>query len=94
MQTKTIVYNTWKYDELSEEQKQKVLNNYYDINVDSDFWYDTGFSEMEIQKYHLKLDESGDLLEYKELWFALDDGYIQFDDCRFAYPETARKSTT
>lgn len=36
MQTKT--YNVYKYDELTEEQKEKAINNLYDINVDHDWW--------------------------------------------------------
>jgi myo-inositol catabolism protein IolC len=36
MQTKT--YNVYKYDELTDEQKEKVLENLYDINIDHDWW--------------------------------------------------------
>ncbi len=35
---KTKTYTTYKFNELNEKQKEKVLQNYYDINVDSDWW--------------------------------------------------------
>lgn len=94
MKTKTI--NLYSFNELSDEAKEKVLDNNRYINVEDSFWYDydgkTGFSAKEIKKYHLKLEESGDLLAYKNLWFSLDQNYyIQFDQCKFAYPDTARK---
>jgi hypothetical protein len=36
MQTKT--YNVYKYDELTDEQKEKAIANLYDINVEYDWW--------------------------------------------------------
>ena len=36
METRT--YNVYKYDELTEEQKEKALERLYDINVDHDWW--------------------------------------------------------
>jgi hypothetical protein len=36
METRT--YNVYEFDELSKEQQQKVLDKYYDINVDHDWW--------------------------------------------------------
>lgn len=38
MQTKT--YNTYKFDELTDKQKEKAIYNLRDINVDSDFWHE------------------------------------------------------
>lgn len=38
IKTKTIQLPT--YEQLTDEQKEKVLQNYYDINVDSSFWYE------------------------------------------------------
>lgn len=35
---KTINLNLYKFDELSEESKQNVLENLYDINVNYDWW--------------------------------------------------------
>lgn len=36
MKTKTI--NLYSFDELSEEAKQKAIENLYDLNVDHDWW--------------------------------------------------------
>lgn len=36
MQVKT--YTVYTFDELSDEQKQKAIEHYYDINVDYDWW--------------------------------------------------------
>ena len=36
---KTKTYNTYKFEELSEESQQKAIENLYDINVDYD-WYE------------------------------------------------------
>ncbi len=36
MQTKT--YNVYKFDELTDQQKEKVIQNLSDINVDYDWW--------------------------------------------------------
>lgn len=94
METRT--YQVYKWNELSEEAKQKALERYRYFNVEDDFWFDydgkTGFSKKEIAKYHLELEHSSDLLEYKKLYFDIDRGwYIQFVDCEFAHEETARK---
>lgn len=35
---KTKTYNTWKFEELSEKIQQKIIENYYDINVDHEWW--------------------------------------------------------
>jgi len=35
---KTIKINLYKFSELSEESQQKVIEKYYDINVDPDWW--------------------------------------------------------
>ena len=39
---KTIVkkYQTYKFSELSENIQQTVLENLYDINVDTEFWHE------------------------------------------------------
>jgi len=36
METRT--YNVYEFEELTERQQQKVLDKYYDINVDHDWW--------------------------------------------------------
>lgn len=38
MRQETIVKNIYTFDELNEEQKQKAINNLYDINIDYDWW--------------------------------------------------------
>jgi len=38
MRTETIVKNWYKFDELSEDAKQKAIEKLYDINVDHDWW--------------------------------------------------------
>lgn len=85
----------YKYDELTDEAKEKAIEKLWDINVDSEWWdYDgkTGFSQAEITKYGLELAHSDDLLEYKKLYFDIDRGaYIQFIDAEFAHEETARR---
>lgn len=88
-------YPVYKYDELSESAKERACEKLYDINVDHE-WYDydgkTGFSQVEIDKYGLELEYSGDLLNYKKLYFDLDRAnYIQFVDASFAHEDTARK---
>jgi hypothetical protein len=35
---KTITLNTYKFSELSEEAKEKVINKLYDLNVDYEWW--------------------------------------------------------
>lgn len=34
----TKIFNVYKFDELTDEQKERVISNYYDINVDYDWW--------------------------------------------------------
>lgn len=38
MRTYTTKHTVYKFDELSEEAKQKALENLYDINVDHEWW--------------------------------------------------------
>lgn len=94
METKTVTYNLYQYDELSEDAKERALEWASDINVDYEWWdFDglTGFSAKEIAKYHLRPD-APDLLTYKHLYFDIDRGdFIQFDGAEFADDETARK---
>lgn len=95
MKTITTTKTVYKYDELPEESKEKVLEKHYDINVDYEWWdYDgkTGFSAKEITRYHLQGFKECDLLEYKKLYFDLDRGqYIQFVDAEFTNTELARR---
>lgn len=64
MRQETVEYTIYKYDELSEKAKEKVIEKFYDFNVDNDWWdcsYD-GFKE--------DLKEIG--LECKTFYFSLD----------------------
>lgn len=93
---KTKLINLYEFDELPEDIKAKVLEDNRYINVDGDYWYDydgkTGFSADEIKKYGLELEHSGNLINYKKLYFDIDRAwYIQFVDAEFAHDETARK---
>ena len=96
MRIQTTTKEVYTYDELPEDAKQRVLDKNWDINVDSDWWYDydgkTGFSSAEIKKYRLDAEHCDDLLTYKKLYFNIDRGdYIQFVDAEFKHDETARK---
>jgi hypothetical protein len=52
MQTRT--YNVYKFDELSEDAKQKAIKKYYDINVDFEYW-----AQFELDENKKKLEEMG-----------------------------------
>jgi hypothetical protein len=88
--TFTIEKTVYKYNELSEKQKEKAIEKLYDINVDGDFWYDydgkTGFSQDEIDyMYAHGLDRKhkipDELIEHKKLYFSIDRSwYIDFHD--------------
>lgn len=95
MRTETTTRTLYKFDELPEAAQDKAIERYWDINVDFDWWDGdglTGFTAAEIAKHHLDVKHCDDLLTYDHLYFDLDRGqYIQFDNCRFAHDETARK---
>jgi len=66
---KTKVYS---FDELSEEAKEKAIQDHYDINTDYE-WYITGMIEEKAKEYGLVVNES-------EMCFDLDRGsYVYFD---------------
>ena len=93
----TKTYMTWKFEEASEELKQKIYDRYRYFNVEDDFWYDydgkTGFTQDEIERMGLKLEDVPDeLLRYKKIYFDIDRSwYIQFVDAEFLDDEIARK---
>lgn len=93
----TKTYETFKYDELPEESKERVLEKQWDINVDSSWWYDydgkTGFTAKELKRMRVPVkDAPNELLKYTKLYFDIDrDYYIQFVDADFADDEIARK---
>ena len=53
---KTRTYKVYKFAELTDDQKQKVIENYYDINVSHD-WWECLYSDAE--NVLLKLDSFG-----------------------------------
>ena len=60
METRT--YNVYKYDELTEEQKEKALECLYNINVDHDWWefyhedYAIELKEFDIYRGGIEID--------------------------------------
>jgi len=67
MRQETITYTLYKYDELSEKAKEKVIEKFYDFNIDNEWWDGSyeGFKE--------DLKEIG--LECKTFYFSLDRDY-------------------
>ena len=49
-----IAVNVYKFDELSDEAKEKVLEKHRDINVDDSHWY-----EFTMEMWKEKLKEAG-----------------------------------
>lgn len=100
MRTETIEYKIYTYDELSEKAKQKALETLWDINVDSDFWYDyagkTGFNQAEIDAMHafgLPADYKipVELIDHDKLYFSIDrEWYVQLVNAQFADDEITR----
>ena len=67
MQTITKEYKVFEFDELSDDVKQKVIEKYYDINVDFSDWYEfviDDFKEQIKEKYGLDFD--------KEVYFDIE----------------------
>ena len=72
MTMETREYKVYKFDELTEEQQQKVLENYADINVDFE-WWDTIYEDAKtvgIKITEFDLDRhrhcTGNFIEYAE----------------------------
>ncbi len=71
LKTKTIELPT--FDQLTDDEKQKVLENYYDINVDSSFWYEHIKDEAETLGFEIKnFDLDRNSLEIKTIVDVLD----------------------
>lgn len=47
MRTFTVTHEVYTFDELSEDARQKALEELYDINVDSDWWYENIYEDAE-----------------------------------------------
>lgn len=94
---KTITYNTYKFDELSEEAQEHAIEKLRYINVEDSFWYDydgkTGFTAKELKRMKLAVKDAPDeLLKFKDVYFDTDRSwYIQFTNCHFSDDEIARK---
>jgi hypothetical protein len=68
----TRQYKVYKFNELTEDQKQKVVDRYADINVDHEWYDDDGFQE-DASEYGIKIDMN-------QISFDLDRGsYAAFD---------------
>lgn len=49
-------YNVYKYDELTDEQKDKVIEKYYDINTDYEWWDHYGADDSGIKLKEFDID--------------------------------------
>jgi hypothetical protein len=56
METITETYNIYSFNELSDESKEKAVENLHDINVDYD-WWDNVYSDAE--QVGIKIEEFG-----------------------------------
>lgn len=74
MQIQTVQYTTYKYDELSDEAKEKAIQHNYDINIEHDWWmYDDMF-------YYAGKEDYGIEINMSRICFDLDRGsYLYFD---------------
>lgn len=69
----TTEHTVYSFDELSEEAKQKALENLYDINIDYYWYYDEWLEEI--------AEEYGIKLRWSDLCFDLDRGnYLYIDN--------------
>ena len=68
MQEITRKYKVYQFSELSEDVKDKVIQNLYDINVDSEFWYECTIDEL---REDLKENYG---IEFKDVYFDIDRG--------------------
>ena len=96
MKTKTI--ELYKFRELPENIKAKVIENNRHINVEGGYWFDydgkTDFDSKELKRMRLSPSDSDavELLTWNNLYFDIYRGwYIQFDGAQFRNDEVARK---
>lgn len=71
----TIVKTYLKFNELTKEQKTKVLDKLRDINVDGDYWYDFIYDE-----YRARLETMG----YYDIEFQFSGFWSQGDGASFS----------
>lgn len=81
MKTKTITL--YEFKELSETAKKKALESLYNINTDSDFWYECIYENFQTiaGMFGLEINKARDGKRL-ELWFSLS--YSQSDGSSFA----------
>ncbi len=67
MRVDTVNYTVYKYDELSDKAKDKVIEKLYDLNIDHEWW------DCRYEGFKEDLKEIG--LECKTFYFSLDRDY-------------------
>jgi len=87
MNTITKQFDVYEFDELSDESKEKVLQKFYEINVDYGEWYEftlDDFREMIKKEYGLDFDKVYFNLEYRyrtlnfdKIWIDNIDKFIK-----------------
>jgi len=88
MRQETIVKTYLKFNELNDEQKEKVIENYRDINVDYEWW------QFIKEDFHAQLDILGfyDIESYFSGFWSQGDG-ASFTG-KFNYPENEKEVET
>ncbi len=90
METRT--YNVYKFDELSEEGKEKAIQNLQNINVDFDWWEDDGLLDVE-QSEWVKFGLKGCLFRWKKIYFNINrDSHLQFEGLEITNATVFRKA--
>jgi len=81
MKTIKKTFKVFNFKELNEEVKEKVLEKFRFVNVESDDWY-----EFLIEDFKEKLNKIG--IDFKNVYFSLDrDNYIYLDKPRITDEE-------
>ena len=88
MRQETIIKTYLKFNELNDEQKEKVIENYRDINVDYEWW------QFIKEDFHAQLDILGfyDIESYFSGFWSQGDG-ASFTG-KFNYPENEKEVET
>ena len=79
---RTIEIKLYKFEELSEEAKQKVIEKMYDINVDDAFWYEFIYEDFEEKAKQAGFDVSRGKRELNIYWSGF---WSQGDGAMFEY---------
>jgi hypothetical protein len=96
METRVIKYKAYKYDELSDEAKDKALEVMADINVDYDWWDSTVeyIAEEWGNKYGIEFKPDSlcfDLGPHRQLYFHGQGSIWVSQPYRLAYAATGRR---